>query len=273
MLELASQWWHVKNRLDQYRRDMANLPTRIANERAQLGSGGHYAYVHSQSLAKAEQDLRTAKEESPKLERHLRDLEQEYNDSGFDKIDYAAWTPGETAVGGKDIEKVGRAVGMGGKPAGLQATNIEFDLAIAGPLLGRLARAATKKALGRSLRRTSFDKPIEPSPSSQQVDPGRGGRYGYLEDPAGTNSGKDFTSSQRKIIVAENERQNGGVLRDDRTGEILVQPQQRKIGVPAPPNEAQVDHVYPKSRGGPNTYSIAEVGSRLNNLRKGKRLE
>jgi hypothetical protein len=82
-----------------------------------------------------------------------------------------------------------------------------------------------------------------------------------------------FTPSQRKAILDENKRQNGGLLQDDRTGEVLVPPQQRKRGVTAPPNEAQVDHVYPQSAGGPNTYSNAEVRSRLNNIRKGKRID
>lgn len=113
-----------------------------------------------------------------------------------------------------------------------------------------------------------------PVPQPAKVDePVRGGRYGHLEDPPSANSGKDFTRSQAKTILGENKRLNGGQLRDDQTGELLVPPQQRKRGVPAPPNEAQVDHVYPKSKGGPNTYSNAEVRSRSNNLRMGNKLE
>lgn len=77
----------------------------------------------------------------------------------------------------------------------------------------------------------------------------------------------------KKPILNENKRLNDGQLRGDQTGELLVQPRQRKRGVPAPPNEAQVDHVYPKSKGGPNTFSNAEVRSRRNNLRKGNKLE
>jgi hypothetical protein len=94
-----------------------------------------------------------------------------------------------------------------------------------------------------------------------------------MEDPPTANSGLDFTRSQKRNILKDNSRRNDEVLRDDRTGEVLVPGQQRRRGVPAPPNEAQVDHVYPKARGGPNTYSNAEVRSRINNVRKGNKLE
>lgn len=75
--------------------------------------------------------------------------------------------------------------------------------------------------------------------------PGRGGPYGHLEDPASAGSQKGFTQSQKTKIVAENEARNGGVLRDDRTGEVLVRAKRSQKGVTPPGNEAQVDHVYP----------------------------
>jgi hypothetical protein len=240
---------------------------------AQLGTGGRYAYVHTQNLAKSEKDLETAKAQVPELEAQLRDLEQEYRESGYDDIEHATWTPGETVVGGRGIEQVGRAVAMGGSPAGLKPTGIEFDVALGAASVLQLGRAVLKRALSRAPTNTPLGTRIEPPTPAKEVVPGRGGRYGHLEDPPAANSGKNFTPTQRKTIFAENERQNGGPLRDDRTGEVLVPPQQRKRGVPAPPNEAQVDHVYPKSKGGPNTYSNAEVRSRLNNIRKGKRIE
>jgi hypothetical protein len=159
------------------------------------------------------------------------------------------------------FDAAGNAVGVvkGAYDATQNGVNIGNGAQVAGGLLGLEANAKAAKGL----------KPL----TSKEVIPGRGGRYGHLEDPPTANSGKPFTPTQRKAIFAENGRQNGGLMRDDRTGEILVPPQQRQRDVPAPPNEAQIDHVYPRSRGGPNTYSNAEVRSRLNNIRKGNRIE
>jgi hypothetical protein len=146
-----------------------------------------------------------------------------------------------------------------------------FDASQNGVNLSNGAQVAAG-ALGLGANVSAARSLKSPAPG-KEITPGRGGRYGHLEDPPTANSGKDFTSTQKKIVIAENQRQNGGVLRDDRSGQVLVPGQQRQRGVPAPPNEAQVDHVYPKSKGGPNTYSNAEVRSRLDNVRKGKKLE
>jgi hypothetical protein len=143
MLDLAHAWWQTRQALEQARRDMKNLPGRIANERAQLGSGGRYAYIHTQNLVKAEQDLATARSLVPRLQ-------QQYRDSGYDDVEYRSWTPGETWVGGRGIEDVGHAVANGGSPAGLKPTGVEFDVvsaALAGPAVLRLGKAVLAKAL------------------------------------------------------------------------------------------------------------------------------
>jgi hypothetical protein len=101
----------------------------------------------------------------------------------------------------------------------------------------------------------------------------RGGPYGHLEDPASAGPGKNFTRVQKQKILSENESRNGGVLRDDRSGENLVRPKQSQKGVTPPANEAHVDHVYPRSKDGPNTYSNAEVRSRANNIGKSNKIE
>ena len=141
MLDLAHAWWQTKEALEQARRDMENLPGRIASERAQLGSGGRYAYIHTQNLAKAEQDLETARSLVPRLEQQLTDLHQQYRDSGYDDVEYRSWTPGETWVGGRGIEDVGHAVANGGSPAGLKPTGVEFDVALAAPAVLQLGKA------------------------------------------------------------------------------------------------------------------------------------
>jgi hypothetical protein len=147
MLELASAWRRAKSKLDQYRRDIEELPARIANERAQLGRGGRYAYVHSQNLARAQKDLGIAKGQVPELEARLQELERDYEESGYDKITYGTTTPSETRVGGRGIERVGRALDMSGSPAGLKPTGIEFDIALGAGALRQVGKAALRKAL------------------------------------------------------------------------------------------------------------------------------
>ena len=83
----------------------------------------------------------------PQLEAQLRDLEQQYRDSGFDDVEYSTWTPGETLVGGRGIEKVGSAVAMGGSPAGLKATGIEFDIALTAASVLQLGKTLLSKTL------------------------------------------------------------------------------------------------------------------------------
>jgi hypothetical protein len=110
---------------------------------------------------------------------------------------------------------------------------------------------------------------VSPTTSAAEV---RGGRYGHLEDGPFVGSGKDFTATQKRNVLAENQKLNGGVLRDDRTGELGVAPQQSQKGVTPPENEVHVDHWYPKSEGGPNSYSNAEVRLRKHNLKKSDKL-
>ena len=48
---------------------------------------------------------------------------------------------------------------------------------------------------------------------------------------------------------------NGGVIKSDLSGEILVLAPQSKKGVTPNPLEAQIDHIFPKSKGDSNSYS------------------
>jgi hypothetical protein len=94
------------------------------------------------------------------------------------------------------------------------------------------------------------------------------GPYSHLPDHPSVGPGKNFTQSQKKKFLAENEKANGGTLKDDVTGEDLVRPQQHQKGVRPPDNEAHIDHVDPRSKGGANSSGNAHVRSRKNNLEK-----
>ena len=50
-------------------------------------------------------------------------------------------------------------------------------------------------------------------------------------------------------------------------------PVQSRKGERANMNQAEIDHITPKSKGGSNSYSNAQVLSKEENLRKGNRIE
>jgi hypothetical protein len=158
MLELAHVWWQTDMALRLARRDVKELPTRIARERAQFGSGGRYAYIHPQNLAKLQQELETAKALVPQLQQQLRDLEDLYHMAGFDDVPFSTWSPEDRPISGKGIKHVGVAVAMSGPPASLRPTGIEFDavsVAFAGPAILRLGRGILGRALATAATRIS----------------------------------------------------------------------------------------------------------------------
>ena len=97
------------------------------------------------------------------------------------------------------------------------------------------------------------------------------GPYSGLEDPPGVAAGKDFTPAQKKKIINTNKARNGGEVKSDDPSDPypnLVKPRKSTKGVTPPPNEWQIDHVIPKSKGGTNSYDNAKVISRYKNRLK-----
>ena len=94
------------------------------------------------------------------------------------------------------------------------------------------------------------------------------GPYSYLEDSASVADGKSFTAAQKKKIIEENMKKNGGVIKSDLSGEVLVPATKSTKGVTPNPSEVNIDHIFPKSAGGSNSYSNAQVLSRAENIAK-----
>lgn len=94
------------------------------------------------------------------------------------------------------------------------------------------------------------------------------GPYAHLKDGPGVGPGKEFTDKQKKTILDENRRMNGGTLKSDRSGIDLAAPQQSRKGERPPANEAQVDHRVSLSKGGENSFVNAQVLSRKENRDK-----
>jgi 5-methylcytosine-specific restriction endonuclease McrA len=95
--------------------------------------------------------------------------------------------------------------------------------------------------------------------------------YSNLQDHSSVGPGKRFTSTQKNNIRNANMQRNDGILIDDDTGDFLVLPQKHMKGETPPWNEAHIDHIKPKSKGGTNSYSNTKVISRRRNLSKGNR--
>jgi hypothetical protein len=182
MRDLAHTWYHTNRQLEKARRDVEELPKRIAHERAKLAGHDGHSNVHSHNLATAQRDLDIAKANVPQLEKQRSDLEKQYHDSGYDDVHYSTWTPGETLIGGRGIEKVGIAASMSGSPAGLKPTNIEYDIALGVPTvlaLGRaaLARGAARAAAKAAEAKAAADKYIATVPRTRTTTTTAAGRY------------------------------------------------------------------------------------------------
>ncbi len=213
MLGLAHTWWQTKGALEQARRDIEALPRRIASERAQLGSGGRYAYIHSQNLAKARRNLEAAKALAPELEKQLGDLQQQYRDSGYDEIPYWAFTPAETIVGGVGIEEVGRAVARRGTPVGLQSTGIEFEIAsalLAGPAVLRLGKAILRRAAASARRKVAIE--------AATLKPYRGAGGGHHIPAKSAFKGAAGYNAKAALAIPRNELSRLGVVHNTVTG-------------------------------------------------------
>ncbi|EMT9786944.1 pretoxin [Neisseria gonorrhoeae] len=92
--------------------------------------------------------------------------------------------------------------------------------------------------------------------------------YGNLSDNKSVGEGKKFTPAQKKAIIQESMNRNGGVVKSDQSGEVLVRPKKSQKGITPPSNEWQIDHVQAKSKGGSNSYKNAQVLSRRENIKK-----
>lgn len=100
------------------------------------------------------------------------------------------------------------------------------------------------------------------------------GPYSNLTDSSSVGPGKNFTATQKKNIIEQNMANNGGELRSDLDGTLLVPASKSQKGVTPPPNEVQIDHIVAKNPAdssapaGTNSYSNAQVLSREQNRDK-----
>lgn len=82
-------------------------------------------------------------------------------------------------------------------------------------------------------------------------------KYSHLVDTSRPRDGGRFTRATRRKIQVENASYNGWQMRSDKSGK------------PISGREAQVDHMSPKSKGGPNSVGNAQMLSGAENRAKG----
>ena len=100
------------------------------------------------------------------------------------------------------------------------------------------------------------------------TDAAKAGKYSEVPNPRNAGTGKKFTQKQKAEILQANMNANGGVLRSDGDGRVLNMPKRNIKGQKADMNQAEVDHVKARSKGGSNKSNNAQVLSKEENLKK-----
>jgi RHS repeat-associated protein len=160
---------------------------------------------------------------------------------------FAAIGSGMIAGASGDLASQGTQIGLGTRSS-ISGQEMAVNSLIGGVLSGGASKIASLK--------------VTPEPGPE------GGPYSNLEDHPSVGPGKDFTQAQKRNILNANRAQNGGNLQSDESGTPAVAPQQSKKGITPPSNEAHVDHIEPKSKGGSNSYKNAQVLTREENMKK-----
>lgn len=85
---------------------------------------------------------------------------------------------------------------------------------------------------------------------------------------AGKRAGMPFTKKGKATVKKENAEKNDGKNRCENCGAETVPAKQHQQGITPPKNEAQVDHVIPRAKGGDGEPDNGQVLCRDCNIKK-----
>ncbi|WP_241009347.1 RHS repeat-associated core domain-containing protein [Aggregatibacter actinomycetemcomitans] len=90
--------------------------------------------------------------------------------------------------------------------------------------------------------------------------------YSSLPTPRFRNPfSSKVTAGQKNKMLELNRQQNGGILRSDADGSIMVPSVKSQKGTTPPSFEAQIDHKIPQAKGGTRDYSNLQILTRKQN--------
>jgi filamentous hemagglutinin len=155
--------------------------------------------------------------------------------------------------------------------SGFTATPVAAPVIVGGGLL-------TLQGITSTMRYFTLDAVSKPADRFNSESGGQDGEaskgkhkptdYTKIKDPKNVNASTKPTPRQVLQMKEANRAQNGGVLKDDVTGEPMVDSAKSQKGITPPPNEAQVDHVIPVDAGGTRAQSNLQLRTRHNNRQK-----
>lgn len=85
---------------------------------------------------------------------------------------------------------------------------------------------------------------------------------------AGSRAGKNFSPKEKEKVIEANKKKNDGKTVCENCGVNTTKPEKSKKGVTPPKTDTQVDHKYPKSKGGSGTAENGQVLCRGCNRQK-----
>ncbi len=84
----------------------------------------------------------------------------------------------------------------------------------------------------------------------------------------GENKGSNFSQKEKAKVINDNKNKNSGKTACENCGNETIKAEKSKKGISPPKNETQVDHIIPKSKGGPGKYENGQVLCRDCNRQK-----
>ena len=88
-----------------------------------------------------------------------------------------------------------------------------------------------------------------------------------------TGNGSNFTRKEKQKVIDVNKSKNDGQVKCENCGVVTTKPSKSERGITPPKTDRQVDHIYPKSKGGEGKAENGQVLCRDCNRTKSDKVE